>query len=68
MWAAMQAGQEDNIKKKQELDSKITELRACLAALSDPDLSFDMRSTTPTPAPSPPPEPSAGIDVERPLV
>lgn len=38
------------------LDFKITELRACLAALSDPELGADLRSSAPTPAPVPLPE------------
>ena len=64
MWAAMQAGQEESIRKKKELDFKITELRECLAALSDPELSFDLKSVAPTPAASPPPE--QDVDLEAP--
>lgn len=65
MWAAMQAGQEESIQKKKDLDFKITELKACLAALSDPELSADLRSSAPTPAPVPPPEQAEDIDMER---
>jgi len=56
MWAAMQADQEESIQRRTALDFKITELKACLAALSDLELSADLRSSAPTLGPSPPPE------------
>ena len=65
MWAAMQAGQEQNLRKKEDLDFKTTELRACLADLSDPDLSFDLRPAAASALSSSPPEPSQDVDVER---